>query len=62
MLGILFLMVVLAPGIGFMAILMLPIRLQFLGTFPFTFCCIVISVLVFILCGDLLDKSEYTGK
>ena len=57
-------MVVIAPGIGasITAILLLPKAFTFLGTFPFTFCCIVISIFVFVVCGDLLDKAEYTGK
>lgn len=64
MLGMLLFFVVFAPGIGasIAAILMLPDAFIFLGTMPFTFCCIVIAIFVFIVCGDLLDKAEYTGK
>ncbi len=63
-LGMTLFMVVLAPGVGVSvaAILMLPASLTFLGTFPFTFCCIVITIFTFVVCGDLLDKTEYTGK
>ncbi len=64
MIGLSLFMIVMAPGIGISitAILMLPKALSFLGTLPFTFCCIVISIFIFAVCGDLLDKAEYTGK
>lgn len=64
MIGIGLFMVVIAPGIGasIAAIMMLPQSLIFLGTLPFTFCCIIITIFVFVVCGDLLDKAEYTGK
>lgn len=54
--------VLLSPGIGFSAFAIgtLPASLTFLGTLPFTFSCIIISIFIFGLCGDLLDKSEYT--
>ncbi len=63
-LGLSLFMIVMAPGLGtsVAATLMLPTQFKFLGTFPFTFCCIVISIFIFVVCGDLLDKSEYTGK
>ncbi len=64
MLGITLFMVILSPGIGasITAILLLPKTLTFLGTLPFTLCCVGITIFVFIVCGDLLDKAEYTGK
>jgi hypothetical protein len=64
MVGIGLFMVVIAPGIGasITAIMMLPQSLVFLGTLPFTFCCIVITIFVFVVCGDILDKAEYSGK
>ncbi len=64
MLGLTLFMLVMAPGIGasIAAVLLLPEAFLFLGTFPFTFCCIVISIFIFAVCGDLLDKAEYTGK
>ncbi len=64
MLGVTLFMIVMSPGIGISitAILMLPEGLKFLGTFPFTFCCIAISLFIFAVCGNLLDKAEYTGK
>lgn len=64
MLGISLFMLVMAPGIGasITAIYLLPKSLVFLGTLPFTFCCIVLSVFIFVVCGDLLDKADYTGK
>lgn len=63
-LGLTLFVIVMAPGIGISitAILLLPEALAFLGTLPFTFCCIVISILIFVVCGDILDKAEYTGK
>jgi hypothetical protein len=63
-LGLSLFMIIMAPGIGtsVAATLMLPVPFKFLGTLPFTFCCIVISIFIFVICGDLLDKSEYTGK
>lgn len=64
MLGLTLFMVVIAPGVGasVAAIFLLPESLIFLGTFPFTFCCIAITILIFATCGNLLDKAEYTGK
>ena len=64
MLGLSLFMIIMAPGIGtsVAAILLLPKAFSFLGTLPFTFCCIVISIFIFTVCGDLLDKAEYTGK
>jgi predicted nucleic acid-binding Zn ribbon protein len=64
MLGMTLFMVVIAPGVGasIAAILLLPESLTFLGTLPFTFCCIVITILIYVTCGDLLDKAEYTGR
>lgn len=64
MLGMTLFLLVMAPGIGASAaaIAFLPNQLTFLGTLPFTFCCVVITILVFAVCGDLLDKAEYTGK
>ncbi len=64
MLGLTLFMAVMAPGIGtsIAAILLLPKAFTFLGTLPFTFCCIVMTIFVFAVCGDLLDKAEYTGK
>ena len=54
--------ILLSPGIGFsiFAVSVLPAALTFLGTLPFTFSSIIISVFIFVLCGDLLDKAEYT--
>jgi hypothetical protein len=56
--------IVIGPGVGASAaaIILLPKQFFFLFSLPFTFCCVVITVFVFILCGDLLDKAEYSGK
>lgn len=57
-------MLIMMPGIVFsvFAILMLPAAFAFLGTLPFTFCCIVITIMIFVICQDLLDKTDFTGK
>lgn len=64
MLGLSLFMAVVAPGVtaSVAAVLLLPEQLTFLGTLPFTFCCVVISIFTFTVCGDLLDKAEYSGK
>ncbi|BCJ95178.1 ABC transporter permease [Anaerocolumna cellulosilytica] len=63
-LGLALLFLVMAPGIGtsVAAIAFLPSALIFLGTLPYTFCCLVISAGIFAGCGNLLDKAEYGGK
>lgn len=60
--GLVLFFVLLSPGIGFsiFAVSVLPTTWTFLGTLPFTFSCIIISIFIFTLCGDLLDKAEYT--
>jgi hypothetical protein len=59
--GIVLLLIILSPGIGtsVVAVMMLPPTLTFLGTLPFTLCCALITLIVFLLCGNLLDKSEF---
>ena len=64
MLGLCLLLLLLSPGIGLSiaAALLLPGKLLFLCTLPYSILCIVIAVIIFVSCGDLIDKSEYTGK
>lgn len=58
--GIILFILVMSPGIGLsvVAVAMLPGYLTFLGTLPYTLSCIIISILIFILCGNLIDKAE----
>ncbi len=63
-LGIGLLMAVLGPAIGVsvVAAILLPPALVFLCTLPFSVFCLMIAGIVFLACGNLIDKSEYTGK
>lgn len=58
--GVILFMFIMTPGItlSFLAVNALPTYLIFLGTLPFTLSCIIISFLIFIICGDLIDKTE----
>lgn len=58
--GFSFFLVLLGPGIGISiaAIMFLPASITFLGTLPYTLSGILITIIVFVVCGDLLDKSE----
>lgn len=58
--GVFIFMFLLMPGVimSIMAISFLPASFEFLGTLPFTLTCIVFSVIVFIVCGNLIEKSE----
>jgi hypothetical protein len=62
--GLTLLVVVMAPGViaSVAAAYLLPNSLDFMCTLPFTICCVMIAFLVFLACGNLIDKSEYTGK
>jgi hypothetical protein len=56
--------VIMGPAIAVMVIaaILLPPALIFLCTLPFSIICILIASLIFFTCGNLIDKSEYTGK
>ncbi|NLP34638.1 MAG: hypothetical protein GX359_05505 [Clostridiales bacterium] len=41
---------------------MLPDALLFLSSLPFTICCILFTIIIFLLCGNMLDKVEYSEK
>lgn len=60
MFEIILLMLILAPGLiaSVMAVLSLPETFTFLGTLPYSLWCLFISVIVFLICGNLLDKTE----
>lgn len=58
------LLAIMAPSIGasVVAAIFLPKALEFLSVLPYSSFCLLFAVLLFILCGNLIDKSEYTGK
>lgn len=62
--GFALLAIVLAPSIISSVIFaaILPEGLMFLSMLPFTLCCIVFTTLIFLLCGNMLDKIDFTGK
>ncbi|MDF2541615.1 MAG: hypothetical protein K0S47_1333 [Herbinix sp.] len=55
---------VLTPAIVLTVIfaMMLPETLLFLSTLPFTLCCLLITLILFLCCGNLIDKAEFSGK
>jgi hypothetical protein len=55
---------ILAPSIGasVVAAYLLPPALDFLCTLPYTLFCILMAAIILITTGNLIDKSEYTGK
>ena len=62
--GIGLLLIVLAPSIisSVIVAMILPESLRFLSTLPFTICSVAFTAIIFIACGDLLDKSDYLVK
>ncbi len=58
------LVIVMGPAIVATVItaIILPTSLIFLCTLPFSVFCFAITCIVFLACGNLIDKSEYTGK
>ena len=60
--GLLFAVMAPAVGISVVAAVLLPPALEFLCTLPFSLFCLLITSLVFVTCGNLIDRSEYTGK
>jgi len=63
-LGMSLLIAVMAPAIiaSAIAAYLLPDSLLFLCTLPFTIFCSLFAFLMFLACGNLIDKSEFTGK
>lgn len=41
---------------------MLPKSLLFLANLPFIICCLLFTLVIFLTCGNLLDRAECTGK
>jgi len=64
MLGIGLFVLIMSPAFAasIVAVIMLPDNLKFLSTLPYTLCCLLIATLLFVGCGNLIDKAEYTGK
>lgn len=62
--GIGLLLLVLGPPVlaSILVGFMLPKSLLFLATLPFIICCLLFTLVIFLTCGNLLDKAEYTGK
>jgi len=56
-------LLIMGPSVGasVVAAILLPDSLRFLCTLPYTVCCILFAVVLFVACGNLIDKSEYTG-
>lgn len=55
---------VMGPAItaSIVAALILPDWLHFLYTLPYSLVCILFAVIIFVLCGNLINKSEYSGS
>lgn len=63
-LSIALLAIIIGPAIVVTVIssMLLPTVLDFLCTLPFSIICILATLVVFLACGNLIDKSEFTGK
>lgn len=64
MIGIVLLLSIMTPAIvsSVVAAFLLPEALDFLCTLPYTIFCVLFALLIFVTCGNLIDKAEYTGK
>lgn len=60
--GLLFAVMAPSIGVSVLAAYLLPATLQFLCMLPYTFFCLLFALLLFVTCGNLIDKAEYTGK
>ncbi len=60
--GILLLIMLPSIGVSIAAAFILPSAFAFLVTFPYTVFCILFTLLLFVLNGNLIDKAEFTGK
>ncbi|MBH1942298.1 putative ABC exporter domain-containing protein [Mobilitalea sibirica] len=62
--GMLLMIVILTPAVVASAFtgIYLPEQLRFLSTMPYIIYCILISLLIFRVCGNLIDKSEFSSK
>lgn len=63
-LGFILLFIIMAPAIGtsVAAAILLPEALQFLCTLPYSMFCLMFAALIFVTCGNLIDKAEFTGR
>lgn len=64
MIGVGLLIVVMLPGIvsSSVAAFFLPEGLKFLTMLPYTFFCLLLAWIIFLSCGNLIDKAEYSGR
>jgi len=60
--GLLFAVMSPSIGVSVVAAIFLPETLQFLSMLPYAVFCLMFAALLFITCGNLIDKAEYTGK
>jgi hypothetical protein len=63
-LSVFLLAIIIGPAIALTVITayILPNGLDFLCTVPFSIFCILATLVIFIACGNLIEKSEFTGK
>ena len=64
LLVILILVVVMSPAViaSIVTAYFLPPAVQFLCLLPYIFVCLLFAGILFLTCGNLIDKSEFTGK
>jgi len=64
LIGVLLLFSIMTPAIiaSVVAAYFLPNYLLFLCTLPYTIFCLLFAAIMFITCGNLIDKAEYTGR
>lgn len=62
--GFILLAIVLTPSIisSVIFITILPEDFLFLGMLPFTLCCVAFTALIFLICGNMLDRMDFAGK
>lgn len=60
--GLFFAVMIPAISIAVVVSIMLPENIRYLGTLPFTLFCVLVTGVLFLLCGNLIDKAEFTGK
>ena len=60
--GILLLIMTPSIGVSVVAAFLLPSAFAFLVTVPYTAFCILFTLLLFVLNGNLIDKAEFTGR
>lgn len=63
--GFLLTILVITPGIVasvLITIYLLPENLYFMATLPYTLICLIMAFIMFFLCRNLIDKTEYSGR